>query len=122
MRLVGFQLIEIQGLTVTLCRMTAAESIQSPYFSGHESFTLRFAWLPKAVQGVLSQKNLFAHEDALVHLGVGKNMVRSIRHWGVASGVLDEVAASKNSRAMRPIPSALGSLLFGEQGWDRYLE
>lgn len=117
-----FQLLEIPELTATLTRMLGAERIISPYFSGHESFTLRFAWLPKAVQSTLRHKDLFSQEDALVHLGVGKNMVRSIRHWGVSSGFLDEVAARKNSRATKPVPSLLGNLLFGEEGLDQYLE
>ena len=32
----------------------------------------------------------FKREDAMVEFGVGKNMVRSIRLWGLATGVLEE--------------------------------
>jgi len=47
--------------------------------SGHETFALRFAWLPKAVAGVLENLALFKDEDkAMVYLGVGKNMVKAI--------------------------------------------
>ena len=48
--------------------------------SGHESFPCRYTWLPKAVQGLAHDVKLFGDEDqAMVTLGVGKNMVRSIR-------------------------------------------
>lgn len=117
-----YNILKFLDLRLLWVTMPGAAQIDSPYFSGHESFTLRFAWLPKAVQGLISHKNLFAQEDALVHLGVGKNMVRSIRHWGVSGGFLDEVVAAKNSRAAKPVPSALGNLLFGTEGLDRYLE
>lgn len=116
------QLLENSRVRDILVQMPGADQISSPYFSGHESFTLRFAWLPKAVQGVLQHRNLFTQDDALVHLGVGKNMVRSIRHWGVASGFLDEIPVTKKSRATKPTPSALGNLVFGSQGLDQYLE
>jgi epsilon-lactone hydrolase len=51
-------------------------------FSGHETFACRYAWLPKALQAVESNPRIFSDEDqAMVELGVGKNMVRSIRFW-----------------------------------------
>ena len=56
-------------------------------FSGHETFTLRYGWLTKAVARVRSDRRVFTREDAMVAFGVGKNMVRSIRHWSMASGV-----------------------------------
>ena len=46
-------------------------------FSGHETFPCRYAWLPKAVQWLAEDPALFRNEDqAMVKLGVGKNMVR----------------------------------------------
>ena len=50
--------------------------------SGHESFPCRYAWLPKAVNRVLKKPDVFVDEQqAMVDLGVGKNMVRAIRFW-----------------------------------------
>lgn len=47
--------------------------------SGHESFPCRYTWLPKAVQGLSRDPRLFADEEkAMVDLGLGKNMVRSV--------------------------------------------
>jgi hypothetical protein len=54
-------------------------------FSGHETFALRAAWLKKGIDGLERYPDIFSREDALVELGVGKNMVRSIRHWCLAT-------------------------------------
>jgi hypothetical protein len=55
--------------------------------SGHESFPCRYTWLPKAVRGLRENPKLFSDDaDAMVNLGVGKNMVRSIRFWSQVAG------------------------------------
>jgi hypothetical protein len=68
-----------------------------PQFSGHETFPLRQLWLKKAFDTVFNRPNfnaapkqIFADEEAIVHFGVGKNMVSSIRFWAVACNVLQE--------------------------------
>ena len=50
-------------------------------FSGHQTFVFRYGWLEKGVRGVNEYGNVFSRDDVLVLLGVGKNMVASIRHW-----------------------------------------
>ncbi len=85
-------------------------------FSGHETFPLRYTWLPKAVQRLEQHPDLFTRDDALVILGVGKNMVRSIRHWGRAFGILEL------DRDSRDQITELGEKLLGARGWDPYLE
>lgn len=62
-------------------------------FSGHETFPCRYAWLPKAAQAVSEDGNhdilsSAREKDAMVQLGVGKNMVRSIRFWAEATDVI----------------------------------
>ncbi len=58
--------------------------------AGHETFAFRFAWLPKAVEAVLDSPYAFSDEtQAMIDLGVGKNMVRSIRFWAVGTGVIE---------------------------------
>jgi hypothetical protein len=49
-------------------------------FSGHDSFQCRQLWLKKGYDFVREGKD-FNDEDAVVKLGVGKNMVSSIRFW-----------------------------------------
>lgn len=88
-------------------------------FSGHETFVFRYGWLKKAVDAILENPEAFNREDAMVNLGVGKNMVRSIRHWSLATRVLEEKAGTRG-RQLKVTP--FGELLFGQTGCDPYLE
>ncbi len=97
-------------------------TIERGSFAGHETFPLRYAWLRKAVQHVKKDGRVFLDDDAMVRLGVGKNMVRSIRHWGLVCGVIEEDAGVPNNRGRALRPSALGHALFDNAGWDPYLE
>lgn len=85
-------------------------------FSGHETFACRYAWLPKALHAIQDHKTLFADEDAaMVELGVGKNMVRSIRFW-------IEVAGMAAAREREMVPTELGKAIFLSHGRDEFLE
>jgi hypothetical protein len=85
-------------------------------FSGHETFPCRYAWLPKAVSQLRKNPRLFAEEDkAMVHLGVGKNMVRAIRFWADAAGV-----AESGSEGFEV--TNFGDSIFGSEGFDPFLE
>lgn len=88
-------------------------------FSGHETFVFRYAWPKKAVDAVLKDPMVFQDDAAVVTLGVGKNMVRSIRHWGLVTGILTD---TELARGQGVSVTALGNLLFGEGGKDPYLE
>lgn len=90
-------------------------------FARHETFHPRYGWVKKAFDAAELDPNLFNREDAVVTMGVGKNMVRSIRHWGHAFKVL-ESAPIPGSR--RPVSQAtpLGRALFGEDGADPFCE
>ncbi len=76
-------------------------------FSGHETFPCRYAWLPKAVRGLREDPALFSNEDdAMVRLGVGKNMVRAIRFWADAAGVIqNEKSKAQNGNDPETAPS-----------------
>jgi hypothetical protein len=86
--------------------------------SGHESFPCRYAWLPKAVHWVLEKPQLFANEQqAMVDLGVGKNMVRAIRFWAHAAGMIEPAGKGSGHRV-----TAFGSAILGDKGADPFLE
>lgn len=86
-------------------------------FSGHETFACRYAWLPKAYRALSADPLIFGQEErAMVELGVGKNMVRSIRFWVEVSGV----GAPTGGRALELTPFAHS--VFGADGFDPYLE
>ncbi|MBA3987402.1 MAG: DUF4007 family protein, partial [Flavobacteriales bacterium] len=81
-------------------------------FSGHDSFQCRQLWLKKGYDFVQEGKN-FNDEDAVVKLGVGKNMVSSIRFWLKAFNIIDN----------KDIPTEFGKRLFDdENGYDPFLE
>ena len=67
-------------------------------FAGHETFPFRYTWLRKAVAATDGDGRVFRRDDAMVVFGVGKNMVRSIRHWGLACGVLEEDPEVRDNR------------------------
>lgn len=57
-------------------------------FSGHETFPLRQLWLMKAVHHA-QKARAFTGEDAMIELGVGKNMVASMLYWAHAARFID---------------------------------
>ena len=85
-------------------------------FSGHETFPFRYGWLKKGYDAALKNPNIFSTPDAIVELGVGKNMVNSIKYWGLSTGIFikkeKEIAITD-----------FGHFLFNEEnGIDPYLE
>lgn len=103
------------------CSSRAFGRIQGGYvavkFSGHETFACRYAWLPKALQAIQNNSSVFSDEDqAMVELGVGKNMVRAIRFWVETSGMAK--AATKGGLEATP----LGRKIFGTRGLDPFME
>ena len=48
---------------------------------GHEKFTLREGWLNKGLDAVYDNPRIFTNKYATDILGVGSNMVKSIRYW-----------------------------------------
>lgn len=80
-------------------------------FARHETFHPRFGWLKKGFDAAKKNSEIFLQEDATVHLGVGKNMVRSIRYWCNTFKVLE---GDK--------PSEFGSKLLDDRGWDPFCE
>lgn len=80
-------------------------------FSGHESFPCKTLWLKKGYDFVVHDKD-FNNPEAVIDLGVGKNMVASIRYWLKVFGLC------QNDQ-----PTWLGNYLFNdEDGRDPYME
>lgn len=97
----------------------------TPYaltFARHETFHPRYGWLRKAVIASGTDPAVFVAPDATVTLGVGKNMVRAMRYWGRACGVLEDAPLTGRPRLSGVVPSPLGLFLLGPEGVDPYLE
>ena len=93
--------------------------LTNPSFSGHQTFPFRYTWLKKGVDAVTEDPTVFSSEDASVTLGVGKNMVASIRHWCQVAGL---IRTDPHQRG-RFIPTNLGETIFDDKnGFDPYLD
>ncbi len=91
-------------------------------FSGHQTFAFRYGWLEKGVRGFIDDHNLFTREDALVSLGVGKNMVESIRHWCNVTRLIEENTERKKASGPLLRVSEIGRRLLDQDGWDPFLD
>jgi hypothetical protein len=98
-----------------------AKSNSSVGFSGHETFPFRYGWLKKGIDAVSQEATIFSSEQAMSELGVGKNMVRSIRHWCMAARLLQEDPGANAVRG-RLVATPLGRKVFSDHGFDPYLE
>ena len=97
--------------------IAGASNSRSFRFSGHETFAFRYAWLPKAYRLLQQDQSAFSHEDnAMIELGLGKNMVRSLRFWVEATGL----AQPATGRGIELTDFARA--VFDPQGFDPYLE
>ena len=87
-----------------------------PTFARHETFHPRYGWFRKAYAATKRDPHIFTREDAPASIGVGKNMVRAIRFWGLAAKLID------GDRQTGSVSMKFGHALFGESGWDPYME
>lgn len=87
-------------------------------FSGHESFACRYGWLPKFYQLLVQSPDLIRQdEQVMVNLGIGRNMVKSVRFWAQAFGLMDD------SPRTPPQATPFAHWLLDQQsGHDPYLE
>jgi hypothetical protein len=85
---------------------------------GHESFHIREGWLRKGMKGIQNDSTIFAHEEASDILGVGSNMVKSIRFWLQACGLTIE-KHQKNGKRYQVATDDFGSVIME---YDPYFE
>ena len=90
-------------------------------FSGHETFSCRATWLKKGLDFVLASGEIdptvFNQPDAAATLGVGRNMVNSIRFWLNAFGLIHEALDGEHS--MDPL---VGAIIYQGDGDDNALD
>lgn len=104
--------------TLLLAENTTKQNLKNPSFSGHQTFPFRYTWLKKGVDAVTDDPTVFSADDAFVTLGVGKNMVSSIRHWCLVAGLIQP---DKDQRGQFN-STQLGRDIFSDDGFDPYLE
>ena len=105
-----------------LAEHTTSPYLKNPSFSGHQTFPFRYTWLKKGVNAVTDNPNVFTDNDAPVTLGVGKNMVSSIRHWCLAANLIKKIEKGSEHRGGFKVTD-FGEAIFDDtEGSDPYLE
>lgn len=86
-------------------------------FSGHQTFPLRIAWIPKAVAEIVQGRDPLTNiDEGISVLGLGKNMVEALRCWIEAF----QVATKAESQWKL---TAIGEKIFHpNKGLDPYLD
>lgn len=90
-------------------------------FARHETFYIREGWLFKGMRAIrIAEENnilptIFLDADAPERLGIGRNMVRSLRFWMQATGLTREHSEGRSVQRLTP---------FGKLVWenDKYIE
>ena len=86
-------------------------------FKAHESFFIRKGWLYKGLRNIKEQPELFSSKNINPSdvLGIGTNMVRSLRYWLQVTGLTNEVLSGGSHQEFTDLANII---------WehDRYME
>jgi len=86
----------------------------------HETFTPRYGWIKKGYEKAKKNPHVFKDTNDIEQLGVGKNMVRSIRYWCSVFGILEPSPQEKKGDIT---PTDFGDfLLHDRNGCDPFIE
>lgn len=91
-------------------------------FSGHQTFPIRYGWIYKIIQevndggSISSQDNI---EQQMISMGIGKNMVLSVRHWIRTLNLVTCVDKKKQSYKLTSLAEAL---FVGDNAYDMYMD
>jgi len=91
-------------------------------YGRHETFAVRHGWLGKGLSRMDSSPAGFnADETAVVELGLGSRMVKSLRYWLEASGVGELRSVEVDGRKVRELhTSALGQVVHARDPFMEY--
>lgn len=86
-------------------------------FRAHETFFIRKGWLSKGMKNVSKKPNVFVDKkvNPMDVLGIGANMVKSLRYWLQVTGLTEESKGKTREQNL----TDLGACIYEH---DRYLE
>jgi len=86
-------------------------------FRAHDTFFIRKGWLYKGMKNVVRDRNVFmgANGNPMDILGIGANMVKSMRYWLQAVGLTVEPLQGKKYQTL----TSFGEIVFES---DKYIE
>lgn len=85
-------------------------------YARHQSFYIRDKWFSKGLKAVKQNKRFFFDEYAFETVGLGKNMLESLKYWLLAFDVIEE--RTEDGQRVHVL-SELGDILFDS---DRLLQ
>lgn len=86
-------------------------------FKAHESFSIRKGWLYKGLKNIAEQPDLFSNKsiNPTDVLGIGTNMVRSLRYWLQVTGLTKETNAGGRHQEFTELARIIWE-------YDKYME
>ena len=90
-------------------------------YARHQTFHPRYGWLKKGADAVVRDPQIFSKSDAMLELGVGKNMVDSIKFWCEAFKVIQPIAATSRKPSEYCL-TPFAKDIFEPEGVDPFLE
>jgi len=91
-------------------------------FSGHQTFPIRYGWIYKIIQEVIEGNSISSQdnvEDQMLSMGMGKNMVLSVRYW---IRNLNLVKCSDSKLQTYELTPLAKMLFVGKDAYDRYMD
>lgn len=91
-------------------------------FSGHQTFPIRYGWIYKIIQEVINNNSLSSKdniEEQMASMGMGKNMVLSVRHW---IRTLNLVVCTDRLEQKYELTDLAQKLFVGENAYDEFLD
>jgi Protein of unknown function (DUF4007) len=86
-------------------------------YGQHQSFYLRDRWLNKALKQLQEDNRFFYDKEAFEKIGLGKNMVQSLRFWVIATNVVKEEYDEQRKKVHSL--TKFGSLIYQ---YDRFVQ
>lgn len=86
-------------------------------FRAHDTFFIRKGWLYKGMKNVVRDRSVFMGDNGnpMDILGIGANMVKSLRYWLQAVGITSEPNSGKKFQTL----TDFGNLVYD---YDKYIE
>jgi len=94
-------------------------------FSGHQTFPIRYGWIYKIIQEIVKGESISSKlniEKQMQSMGMGKNMVLSVRHWIRALNLVICVDNKEQIYQLTPLAERLFTHKNGRAAYDEYLD
>lgn len=91
-------------------------------FSGHQTFPIRYGWIYKIIQEVKEGESISSQENIesqMISMGMGKNMVLSVRHW---IRNLNLVSCKDIKHQKYELTDLAKKLFVGKDAYDLYMD